>query len=779
MKKDRAPSPHFLKLGEDFDSDFGDIFSGVDKRKSAFMDDNVARPLTLGRVESEPILSNPPKAFSNTERVINPSPPLPPVGYAQRREMNASPPTQWARRNSRDRLMSSPDLESPVDDEPPPPPPKHTTPGKGPKPYAYGLLSEPADMLEEPPRLGHTASLRSQHSFTRSGADEDADAAFVRRSVHALRTSTLELSGGFESSPLARKEMKMSNALAPPTSHPLNSSSDISLKTTSSTSSHINEKNLSSTPQSQGLSPSESTRSTPKVTRAEPAKEEEEMFDPEVMQAIHQANNRSMLGLPTESPSQSPARPSAGSRVMSMAEFNKQKANTWSTAAAPKPGDVDNSDDGYEDDDDDPKIQAQKRRLEAQKEAQHAVWRQKMKKAIGDQSTMPGMRPDFARANHSAPALTFNGEPGPDDEDDDVPLAILQAHNFPGQNKTPDPRMSQQSYTGIQAPGSPGRASVAGQRASQLPVFARRLPEDPYFGASDLNAPTNRESMAFSNRGRAASVYGGASGPPPGVSPVPGVPPGGLVGVIAEEETQRRARRGSPNAQVGMGYNMPGVGPMGGGMPMQMPMGGQNDSVRNQQMLELMQQNSFMMKEMMEMRAQMQLFQMGGPQMPMGPQGMPMPGLPAQSRPMSIADQNSSRRSVAPSTMYGRTMSFMGPAPNMFLNQQVTPGAPTSTARSVRNMPVGNFGPLAGYTPSIAPSERSNIGQPSRYKPVNFGDGGSTITTGSTPKLSQMAEPDKKRSGFLSAVVHSGRKSTSRGKNDEDEEEWGTRRKRR
>jgi hypothetical protein len=500
------------------------------------------------------------------------------------------------------------------------------------------------------------------------------------------------------------------------------------------------------------------------------------MFDPEMLQAIHQANNRSMLGLPTDSPTSSPVR-SSGARVMSMAEFNKQKANTWHTAPKKPAANDDSSDDGYDDDDDDPQIQAQKRRLEAQKEAQHAVWRQKMKKAIGDQSTLPAssMRPDFARANHSAPTLTFNGEPQLEEEDDDVPLAILQAHNFPGKNKIPDPRMSQQSYTGIQdGRNSP---SGAGQRGSQLPVFARRLPEDPYFGASDLHAPSNRESMAFGSR-KAQSIYGGASGPPPGVSPVPGVPPGGLVGVIAEEERERRARRGSPNAQAGMSYNMPGVGPVGAGMPMQLPMGpgnpmGQQDAIRNQQMLELMQQNSFMMKEMMEMRAQMQMFQMGGPM----PQGMPMAGLPPQNRPMSIADQNSRRGSVAPSTLYGRTMSFMGPAPNMFMNQQAAPG-PMNGAQSVRNLPMGNFGPLNGYTPSIAPSERSNIGQPSRYKPVNLGDGGSTVTAGSTPRLSQMPAPEKKK-GFLSAVVHQGRKSMSRSKDDDDEEEWGTVRRRR
>jgi hypothetical protein len=115
----------------------------------------------------------------------------------------------------------------------------------------------------------------------------------------------------------------------------------------------------------------------------------------------------------------------------------------------------------------------------------------------------------------------------------------------------------------------------------------------------------------------------------------------------------------------------------------------------------------------------------------------------------------------------------------MFMNQQASAGV-SAAAKSVRNMPVGNFGPLnGGYTPSIAPSERSNIGQPSRYKPVNLGDGGSTVTASSTPKLSQMPAHEKKKSGFLNAVVHSGKKSVSRAKDDDDEEEWGAVRRRR
>jgi len=41
---------------------------------------------------------------------------------------------------------------------------------------------------------------------------------------------------------------------------------------------------------------------------------------------------------------------------------------------------------------------------------------------------------DFARVNYSAPTLTLNGDIQ-EEEDDDVPLAILQAHNFPGEEQ--------------------------------------------------------------------------------------------------------------------------------------------------------------------------------------------------------------------------------------------------------------------------------------------------------------------------------------------------------
>jgi len=76
------------------------------------------------------------------------------------------------------------------------------------------------------------------------------------------------------------------------------------------------------------------------------------------------------------------------------------------------------------------------------------------------------------------------------------------------------------------------------------------------------------------------------------------------------------------------------------------------------------------------------------------------------------------------------------------------------------------------YAPSVAPSERSNIGQPSRYKPVqssNLADGGSTITAITTI---QPSKAEKKKS-FLSAIIHPAHKG--RGKEiavEDDEEDW-------
>ncbi|KAF2720308.1 hypothetical protein K431DRAFT_226718 [Polychaeton citri CBS 116435] len=395
-----------------------------------------------------------------------------------------------------------------------------------------------------------------------------------------------------------------------------------------------------------------------------------------------------------------------------------------------------------------------------------SIYRQQMKKTAGGGPTdLPiGGRPELNRSSNSAPAVGFTGfhlggldgkPPGEavkgkhdSDEDDDVPLGILQAHGFPGVNRPP---------TSGDAAGA-GKASVAGSIANggagqgNLPPFARRLPPDPYFGASIVNH-SNREALAFN--GDAGSVYGVPPSMPPQMSAQLAPPqmghPGGLVGVIAGEERARAARRGSPNAQGGyntspmpLPSNMPGqmgrtmsmgnippptvytpsgvppvpmmpmMSPMMGGMP------GQGAADQTQQQ---MQQFMQMQMQFMQNMLSMQQGQMGQqPQQDF----LGVPGQP-QSRPMSMASQIPPQQNHIPNS--GRSMTMLNPPPSWgSMQPPVRPhsGMPQigAYAPSVNGFNMnGGGGPGPGYTPSIAPSERSNIGMPSRYRPVsNFGD---------------------------------------------------------
>lgn len=141
-------------------------------------------------------------------------------------------------------------------------------------------------------------------------------------------------------------------------------------------------------------------------------------------------------------------------------------------------------------------------------------------------------------------------------------------------------------------------------------------------------------------------------------------------------------------------------------MPMAMP--GQDP---NQQMQQFMQMQMQFMQNMMAMQ-QASMGQQPGQQQQQ--QQAANNFTPTQGRPMSIASQ-------APPNQ-GRSMTMMGPPPTWGQQTpQQQPGRPASTLHptytpSVNGMPTG---PGAGYTPSIAPSERSNIGMPSRYRPVS------------------------------------------------------------
>ncbi|GAB0136476.1 hypothetical protein EsDP_00004777 [Epichloe bromicola] len=437
-------------------------------------------------------------------------------------------------------------------------------------------------------------------------------------------------------------------------------------------------------------------------------------------------------------------------KVMTPAEFEKyrqDKEGSGTTAQAahsnakPTAKDDDDDDINYDDDEDEQEKSKQQAKQRRKQEAHMAVYRQQMMKVTGETNSAPFPTRQPARptlsSSSTAPVLGHLKAPSPDpattnfsseEDDEDVPLAILQAHGFPHKTRPPTHLSTSGSNPNLRASvvgSSLARpASVVGDVASNsdrrqknLPAFARNLPQDPFVGAS-IARPAIRESLAF----------GDARQPSP--QPQGPLPPGGLVGVIASEERSRAMRRGSPsvdpNKLIGAAANLnrhsgqdqfaaipPHMMYSAGGMPgmpsmHQMPpptltAGDQAQIQMTQQMQQFMQ----MQMQFMQMMATNQ----HGPQMPHQPAMQPpYGGMPGNH---SMGDLN--RRSVMMDPMmepprqmdhHMRTMSMVQPS-SASLMGPFRQGAP-----SIR-------GASGAYSPSIAPSERSNVGLPGRYRPVS------------------------------------------------------------
>ncbi|PYH43442.1 uncharacterized protein BP01DRAFT_301044 [Aspergillus saccharolyticus JOP 1030-1] len=367
-------------------------------------------------------------------------------------------------------------------------------------------------------------------------------------------------------------------------------------------------------------------------------------------------------------------------------------------------------------------------RQRRKQEAHLSVYRQQMMKVTGQQASAPALQTDVDRASKSAPNLlqpgnlSGSGKSSDGDDDEEIPLGILAAHGFPNRNRPPShltpsnsiPNLRasfQQPY--ISSPGSVAEQDTANR--SSLPVFARNLPRDPYFGAS-LVSPSNRESLAL---GGGASVHGG---------PSPALPPGGLVGVIATEERARAMRRGSPNTQAMYDYQAGGVsGPAiyPSGIPRPYTMmnlnstnaaGAQSSiSATEQAQIQLSQQMTQMVQMQMQWMQQMIQIQ-GGQNVPQIPlQGIPLqgPGSSVNVRPSSMPSAGTSIG--GPSVRHQeehRTLSMLDPNASSRLN---APALPYVSGVHRPGTPAGQ-----NYAPSIAPSERSNVGLASRYRPVSM-----------------------------------------------------------
>jgi hypothetical protein len=452
-------------------------------------------------------------------------------------------------------------------------------------------------------------------------------------------------------------------------------------------------------------------------------------------------------------------------KVMTPDEFEKYRQNKAKEEKLGYAGsgeeDKEEEEINYDDDEDDELEKTKQLQKQRRKQEAHlSVYRQQMMKVTGESSTS-NHRPTMSTSlstpnlplsqpvnNGNAPALPDDGS----DEDEEVPLAILAAHGFPNKNRPPTRLSHMGSQPNLRASMQPppnatanpgaGDGSVTGAPGGRLPPFARKLPQDPYLGAGLINQPP-RESIAF------------AGGAP---APSRPLPTGGLVGVIANEERARALRRGSPAADSAKNA-IPQFDPITGIPPQMMYPIGMQQQMQPQQMLTPGDQAQLQMNQQMQqfMQMQMQFMQMMATQ---NAQNQAPPQFMGHGQTPSISQYGDMSRNsflggdMARNSMVGgdaSRASFIGAsmsggmASGLSLDvPQIAPQARTmsmvqpSSASWIQQPPQPNYMPSihiqgGGYAPSIAPSERSNVGLPGRYRPVSsigFDKSGRTSTMG-------------------------------------------------
>lgn len=502
--------------------------------------------------------------------------------------------------------------------------------------------------------------------------------------------------------------------------------------------------------------------------------------------------NSDRLNTPRQPQRQAPEVP-AQNKVMTPMEFEKYRKDkevASRRAAVDKIRDnvvddeEDEEDDNYEDDEDEAEKSRQLAKQRRKQEAHMSVYRQQMMKVTGDSEPRPPMMSSFSTPNLTVPDFSRNTSSSTSDAEDDeeVPLAILAAHGFPNKNRPPtrlnnmmsNPNLRQAAQPSYQRPSSAAGQVPPGGGA--LPPFARGLPTDPY----GLVNPTVRESFAL----------GGGMPAGHNLPPVPAASHGGLVGVIASEERARSLRRGSPQVHQSDGFQGPqAMGPGGFdpmlGIPHQM-MYPQAMQAQMQEMQHMQMQNMMSPGE----QAQVQLSQQMSQFMQMQMQFMQMMAVNNQAGlepPRSAGHMSSqslgqfgngslgmginpgARASFLEPPMMdargdGRTMSMVQPNSTSWLQPPFAPGA--GYAGSIRGQ---------GYAPSIAPSERSNVGLPGRYRPVSNMPPPISTTPDQTRKsfmagaLSPLGGSDTPRAGDKGPNKMA---STKEEADDDDDEGW-------
>ncbi|KKK15513.1 hypothetical protein P175DRAFT_0441323 [Aspergillus ochraceoroseus IBT 24754] len=701
-----------IKIGR-IDDDFGNMFDDIGKRGAQ----QSSEPCRFASVPNT--LGSP---FRKEEKASRPAP----ISTDRSREIEPSP-YSWSSRHSEEGLLNA--VDSPQEDSPAfQPTPANSIPVPLGNRRKSLPLSNPVPATTtshrslEKPKMAVDKGLRRSVMFSTKRdtvAVEDEDAKLVMESLYSSkRTSQLP----FSSSP--------------------QDSDDVPL--------FGNGTTVKGVPQ-----PQESlAQSTP-----EPA---DDHIDASIA-------DHARLAAQYES---KPIPPSSSNKVMTPSQFEHYRQQQELKRANSDASESEDSAESDFDEEDEAEKNREAERQRRKQEAHLSVYRQQMMKVTGQQSPSPSLRPEIDRASSTpnlvAPSLqpghrSGSGKSSEGDDDDEIPLGILAAHGFPNRNRPPSRLVSSNSMQNLRASfhqpyvGAPGSAEDVGNRNS-LPVFARNLPRDPYFGASLVN-PSNRESLALGGGG-AGSVYGG---PTATGSPSPALPPGGLVGVIATEERARAMRRGSPNTQAMHEFSpgmLGGAGGHAGSIPRPYTMLNLNSanglgapppvSATEQAQIQLSHQMTSMMQ--MQMQWMQQMIQIQGGQVPpqqfMPPPGNMPPGFVANtnSRPSSMPSAPGPFTNGPPSFAGNqRTLSMLDPNMSSRLNSPSMPFIPGG------NRPGTPGG--AGYAPSIAPSERSNVGLAPRYRPV------STVPveaeTASYPALSKPWNDENRRTSMLSPSTSS------------------------
>ena len=526
----------------------------------------------------------------------------------------------------------------------------------------------------------------------------------------------------------------------------------------------------------------ESLDSTPRAQRPELSRPEPQpqshlqsqpedsdlLFDPAFQEMAKSAEQIEMGRL-----SPPPQPPSRSGKVMTPAQYERYRKEQEMSSVRSTSSKDDSDEDDHYDDEDEAERNRQVVKQRRKQEANLSVYRQQMMKVTGEQPTPSDLKRLGVGASHSTPDLSTrlsnanlkagNSGKNSDDEDENVPLGILAAHGFPSKDRQPGqldrtnstPMIRYQSET--YPPPSAAGGSVVGGPSGSLPPFARNLPKDPYFGAGLVN-PSNREAAGFGNNG-GGSVYGG--------SQVGSPHPAGLVGVIASEEKARAMRRGSPNAQAGWGGSPfpQGTNPMG----TPLSPGDQAQIQMSQQMQQMMAMQMQWMQQMMAMQQGQQT--LAPPQMPFMQGQMPPGGfqsLPNTNmlRPMSMG---SNPMPSPQAQQQQRAMSMLNPNVSQQWGQQSNRNTGASSMMS---------GALngQGYAPSIAPSERSNIGQPSRYRPVSIAPNEKSSRSNTLSSQNALQGWNGGKSGGVQTTVKAvsgdakGKQMAGKGSDDEDDD---------